>query len=138
MACLLLGHSGPRLRIERNEMMNKNQEPITELHPQFSSENATATPWADAREQMEKAEIYWLTTVRSDGRPHVTPLLAVWLDDALYFCTGTGERKAKNLAHNHHCILTTGCNVLEGVDIVVEGDDVKVSDEARIQSLADL
>jgi nitroimidazol reductase NimA-like FMN-containing flavoprotein (pyridoxamine 5'-phosphate oxidase superfamily) len=77
-----------------------DKEPATELHPQFSSEGATATPWAEAREQLEKASIYWLATVRPDGRPHVTPLLAVWLDGALYFCTGPSERKAKNLAHN--------------------------------------
>ena len=44
----------------------------------------------------------------SGGRPHVTPLLAIWLDSALCFCTGASERKAKNLALNPHCIRTTG------------------------------
>ena len=29
-----------------------------------------------------------ITTVRADGRPHVTPLVAVWLDDAIHFATG--------------------------------------------------
>jgi nitroimidazol reductase NimA-like FMN-containing flavoprotein (pyridoxamine 5'-phosphate oxidase superfamily) len=114
------------------------KEPVAELHPQFSSPDATPTAWAEARGRLEQAEIYWLTTVRPDGRPHVTPLLAVWLDDALYFCTGPGERKAKNLLHNAHCILTTGCNALnEGLDLVVEGDAVRVSDAARLQHLAD-
>jgi hypothetical protein len=115
-----------------------NKEPATELHPQFSSDGATPTPWAEARRQLEKADIYWLTTVRPDGRPHVTPLLCVWLDGALYFCTGPTERKAKNLAHNPHCAITTGCNVLEGVDLVVEGEAVKVSDDAKLQPLADM
>lgn len=114
-------------------------DPITELHPQYSSPDATSTPWATAREQLEKAEIFWLSTVRPDGRPHVTPLPAVWLDGALYFCTGAGERKAKNLAHNAQCILTTGCNGLnEGLDLVVEGEAVRVTDEAKLQRLADL
>ncbi len=114
------------------------KEPVTELHPQFSSEGATPTPWAEARERLEQAEVYWLTTVRPDGRPHVTPLISVWLDRALYFCTGPGERKAKNLVDNSQCILTTGCNTLaEGLDLVVEGDAVNVSDEARLQQLAD-
>jgi Pyridoxamine 5'-phosphate oxidase len=71
-----------------------------------------------------------------DAHPHVTPLLGIWLDDALYFCTGPNERKAKNLAHNAHCVLTTGCNALDGLDLVVEGDAVKVTDPAELASAA--
>ena len=78
------------------------------------------------------------STVRPDGRPHVTPLISVWFDGALYFCTGPDERKAKNLAENSHCILTTGCNPLDdGFDIVVEGDAEQVTYEARLHRLAD-
>src|SRR5215203_282242 len=83
-------------------------EPVTELEPQFSSDDAAPTPWAEAREHLEEAEVYWLSTVRLDGRPHVTPLVAVWLDGVLYFCTGPHERKARNLGQNPHCVLTTG------------------------------
>jgi pyridoxine/pyridoxamine 5'-phosphate oxidase len=116
------------------------QEPTTKLDPRFSSPGATATPWAEAVRHLEKAEIFWLSTVRPDGRPHVTPLLALWLDDGLYFSTGADERKAKNIAHNTHCILTTGHNRLneEGLDLVVEGDAVRVTDEAQLQRVADL
>jgi hypothetical protein len=71
-------------------------EPVSELDSRFSSEDATATMWADAREQLERAQVYWLSTVRAGGRPHVTPPIAVWLDGALYFCTGPTEQKAKN------------------------------------------
>ena len=56
------------------------KEPITELDPRFSSEDARATAWADAQRELEHAQVYWLSTVRADGRPHVTPLIAVWLD----------------------------------------------------------
>jgi nitroimidazol reductase NimA-like FMN-containing flavoprotein (pyridoxamine 5'-phosphate oxidase superfamily) len=114
------------------------KEPITELEPQFSSPDATAIPWAEAAKYLEKAEIFWLSTVRPEGRPHVTPLLAVWLDGALFFCTGSGERKAKNLARNAHCILTTGSNALNerGLDLVVEGEAVRVTDAARLQRVA--
>jgi nitroimidazol reductase NimA-like FMN-containing flavoprotein (pyridoxamine 5'-phosphate oxidase superfamily) len=112
---------------------------LTELEPGFSSPDATASPWPVAREILERAETYWLTTVRRDGRPHVTTLTAVWLDGALYFCTGPDERKAKNLAENSHCVVTTGSNTLsEGLDVVVEGDAINVSDEVRLQRIADL
>ena len=114
------------------------KEPVTELQPQFSDGDATATPWAEASKQLETAEIFWLSTVRPDGRPHVTPLLAVWLEGALFFCTGEDERKAKNLVHNAQCILTTGCNALnEGLDLVLEGEAVRASDEALLQRVAD-
>jgi nitroimidazol reductase NimA-like FMN-containing flavoprotein (pyridoxamine 5'-phosphate oxidase superfamily) len=78
-----------------------------------------------------------LSTVRPDGRPHVTPLLGVWLDGALYFCTGSNERKAKNLAQNSGCVLTTGHNSLDGLDLVVEGDAVTVDEEVERRSVAD-
>jgi hypothetical protein len=113
-------------------------EPIAELDPAFSSPNATPTPWGDARRQLQAAEIFWLSTVRPDGRPHVTPLIAAWIGDALYFCTGPTERKAKNLETNTHCVLTTGCNAIDGgLDLVVEGDAVRTSDNATLQRVAD-
>jgi hypothetical protein len=116
--------------------MADNHEPASELHPQFSSDGATFTPWSEARKLLEKASIYWLVTVRPDGRPHVTPLFAVWLQGALYFSTGPTERKAKNMVSNLHCIIMTGCNIIEGVDLVVEGDAVKLSDEGGLRAIA--
>src|SRR3954464_1212467 len=101
--------------------MSDHNEPLVKLDPQFSSDSATPTPWAEVRELLEKASMYWLSTVRPDGRPHVTPLFASWLDGALYFATGAAERKARNLVHNAHCVVTTGCNVIDGVDVVIEG-----------------
>lgn len=115
-----------------------NREPLAELDPQFSDVDALPTPWSAASDALAKAEIYWVTTVRLDGRPHVTPLIAIWQDDALYFCTGGQERKARNIARNAHCAITTGCNSYgEGLDLVIEGDAVQVSDEALLQHLAD-
>ena len=68
------------------------------------------------------AQLFWVTTVRPDGRPHSTPLVAVWLDDALHFCTGPTEQKAHNLVANPHVLLTTGDNGWKGgLDVVVEG-----------------
>lgn len=55
----------------------------------------------------------------------------------LYFGTGQDERKAKNLAHDAHCVLTTGCNVIAGLDLVVEGEAVRTGDAAKLQGVAD-
>ena len=110
--------------------------PASELCAPFSSPGAVAVPWAGALEVLTSAEVFWLSTVRSDGRPHVTPLLAVWVDSALCFCTGGGERKAQNLAGNPSCTLTTGRNELLGLDVVVEGQAVPVTDPAVRASIA--
>ena len=109
--------------------------PLTELSA-FSSPNATPTKWSHARDELAGAELYWLSTVRPDGRPHVTPLLGIWLEGALYFCTGPEERKAKNLSANRHCVLTTGQSTLDGLDLVIEGTAESVSDPAELGRVA--
>jgi nitroimidazol reductase NimA-like FMN-containing flavoprotein (pyridoxamine 5'-phosphate oxidase superfamily) len=112
--------------------------PVTTLDQRFSGPAAVATGWAETRRVLAEAELSWLTTVRADGRPHVTPLVAVWLDEALHFSTGPTEQKAINLAGSPHVILTTGCNGWErGLDVVVEGDAVQVTDEALLRRLAE-
>ncbi|MFJ4683175.1 pyridoxamine 5'-phosphate oxidase family protein [Streptomyces sp. NPDC091377] len=111
--------------------------PETRLDPGFSDPKATAVPWAEAERRLAEAELFWISTVRPDGRPHVTPLPAVWSGGALHFCTGPGERKARNLAQNPHVVLTTGNNLMEeGHDLVYEGEAVRVTDEARLRELA--
>jgi Pyridoxamine 5'-phosphate oxidase len=113
------------------------QEVIAEIHG-FSEPNATPTPWAAGLEQLSAADTYWLSTVRPDGRPHVTPLIAVWHEGALWFATGPDEIKARNLAANPHCVLTTGRSDLAdgGFDIVLEGQAELVSDEAELEPVA--
>jgi Pyridoxamine 5'-phosphate oxidase len=112
-------------------------EPVTKLDPRYSSAGAAPTGWPEARKRLEEAEVFWVSTVRPDGRPHVTPVIAVGLEGTLYFCTGENERKAKNLERNPHCILTTGCNRLgEGLDLVMEGDAARVLDDERLGQIA--
>jgi nitroimidazol reductase NimA-like FMN-containing flavoprotein (pyridoxamine 5'-phosphate oxidase superfamily) len=111
--------------------------PVTEIDPRFSDPSAAVTEWSETLSAIQAAELFWICTVRADGRPHVTPLVAVWLDDALHFCTGAGEQKNVNLGENPHVTLTTGCNSWdEGLDVVVEGDAVRVTDSARLHRLA--
>lgn len=113
-------------------------EPRTTLDDRFSQPGATPTSWDDALRAIETAELFWATTVRADGRPHTSPLVAVWLDGALHFSTGAGEQKAVNLRANPHVLLATGCNQWDrGLDVVVEGEAVQTTDEATLQRLAD-
>jgi hypothetical protein len=112
-----------------------DREPLTELGA-FSSDGAAPTPWSTAYAGLRDAPLYWLSTVRPDGRPHVTPVLGIWLDAAAYVCTGPTERKARNLTQNRQCVLTTGCNQLDGLDLVVEGGVTQVDDDAELRVVA--
>ena len=82
------------------------------------------TPWADARKRIasrEEGQANWLATVRPDGRPHLMPLIAVWIDGAFHFLAGEGTRKAKNLAADGRCVIGMSSFELPSLDIVVEG-----------------
>ncbi len=112
--------------------------PTTVIDARFSEPGASATSWDDAVQVLQDAELFWLSTVHADGRPHVTPLVAVWLDDAIHFSTGEDEQKAHNLRANPHVILTTGCNQWDrGLDVIVEGEAVRNTADAMLWRLAD-
>jgi Pyridoxamine 5'-phosphate oxidase len=112
--------------------------PITTVDTRYSGDLAEAIPWPKALVLLEQAELFWVSSVRLDGRPHVTPVVAVWLDGALYFSSGPDEQKSRNLATNPHCAMTTGCNTWdEGVDIVLHGDVEIVRDLSQLQRVAD-
>jgi general stress protein 26 len=111
--------------------------PDTTFDQRFSDPAASATGWEETRRVLEEAELFWVTTVRADGRPHVTPVVAAWAQDALWFSTGDGEQKMVNLRANPHVVLTTGCNRWDGgLDVVVEGDAVQVTDDAVLSRVA--
>lgn len=113
------------------------REPVTTLDPRFSEPGTAPATWSETLEALEGAQLSWLTTVRADGRPHVTPLVTVWLDDAVHFSTGASEQKAVNLQSNQHVVITTGCNEWErGLDVVVEGNAIRVTDSQLLDRLA--
>ncbi len=112
-------------------------EPTAELNEGFSEPGAAARPWAEVTETLANSEMFWLSTVRRDGRPHVTPLPAIWLDGILHFCAGSHEQKAKNLQSNPRCVLTTGANQFRsGLDVVVEGTAARLTSPAQLHRLA--
>src|SRR5438128_7230699 len=61
------------------------------------------------------------------------PLLAVCVEEKIYFCAGPKTQKARNLARDSRCVLTTAA---EGVDVVVEGRAVRVTDSGTLARAA--
>jgi nitroimidazol reductase NimA-like FMN-containing flavoprotein (pyridoxamine 5'-phosphate oxidase superfamily) len=60
------------------------------------------------------------------------------MDGALYFHTGPEEQKTVNMQNNPYVVLTTGCNSWNsGLDVVVEGKAVRVTDKAVLSRLVE-
>ena len=112
--------------------------PTATIDSRFSDPQAAPTAWEDAARALEQAELYWITTVRTDGRPHVTPLIGVVVDGVPHFCTGPEEQKGRNLERDARVALTTGTNTwAAGLDVVVEGTAQRVTSRDELRRLAD-
>ena len=119
--CPEADENGARDRSDRGEVIRDDSCPH-EVDPRYSGPGASELPWTQVDQTLAAAEIYWLTTVRDDGRPHVCPLVGLWFDGRGWFTTGAEEQKARNLAANAQVALTTGTNTwAAGLDVVVEG-----------------
>ncbi|HEY2507980.1 MAG TPA: pyridoxamine 5'-phosphate oxidase family protein [Streptosporangiaceae bacterium] len=110
--------------------------PVSRLS-KFSDPSAVPVSWEETSSILESAELFWVCTVRTDGRPHATPVVGAWVDGAFCFSTGAREQKRLNMQANPHVVVITGCNTWDrGIDIVIEGDAVQVTDQVTLGRLA--
>ena len=89
-----------------------------------------ALPWSRPRDALVRetptADLtFFVATVRPDGRPHSAGVGAMWVDDVLYFTSGPGTRKSRNLAENPTCSVSVR---LPGIDLTLEGIAERVTD----------
>ena len=75
----------------------------------------------------------WVATINRDGSPHLTGIGALWVDNAFWFETGDGTRKARNLARDPRCTLSVAAH---DFDLVVEGEAQKVTDPTTVAAMA--
>src|SRR3954447_12745770 len=111
------------------------------ISPLYGNASATAPEWSAIDRRLGAAQLYWLMTVRSDGRPHAVPVCGVWREGAFYFCTGDAEQKMRNLEHDPHVVVTAGPLGADGwgtgKDIAVEGAAEPITDDALLDELAE-
>jgi hypothetical protein len=99
------------------------------------------TSWDVARERLANPEhqrTSWLATTRPDGRPHLMPVIATWIDDALHLVVGEGTRKGRNLAADDRCVIATSSTTLPSLDIVLEGRAEPVTDDDAVRHIAEV
>jgi nitroimidazol reductase NimA-like FMN-containing flavoprotein (pyridoxamine 5'-phosphate oxidase superfamily) len=115
--------------------------PIGKIDRRYGEPSASAPPWEDIERLLTDAQLYWIITVRADGRPHAVPLVGVWHDGAFAFCTGSEEQKQRNLDVNPRVAVTTGSTGANGWDsgrdVVLEGTAVRVTTADELEALAD-
>jgi PPOX class probable F420-dependent enzyme len=102
----------------------------------ISDEPEGLLPWSYASQRLAASRNSWIGTTRSDGRPHAAPVWGVWLDGSLYFGTGPGSVKARNLAANPALVV----HLESGDDVVIlEGEAQWLTDPdpALWQRIAD-
>jgi|SRR5579884_1755549 hypothetical protein len=101
--------------------------------------------WVDVQSRLDKGisqapgsggpnrHTCWLTTINSDGSPHVTGIGALWVDGSFWFETGEQTRKARNLARDPRCALSVATDEF---DLVMEGTGQRVTDPAVVAAMA--
>ena len=94
----------------------------------------TPMDWAEGRRRLAEAQTYWMATTTPAGGPHVRPVLAVWVDDALHTTSSPRARKARNVAGNPRVSFSV---TADQVDVVLEGSARRVEDPAHLQRVAD-
>ena len=90
--------------------------------------DAGSSPAPDAH----NARTTWLSTVNEDGSPHVTAVGALWMDGSFWFQTGSGTRKARNVARDRRCSIAVS---IRDADVVVEGEAERARDPAILTRL---
>jgi Pyridoxamine 5'-phosphate oxidase len=95
-------------------------------------------PWSRPRDILvsdtpEADLTFFVATVRPDGRPHSAGVGATWVDGALYFTSGPGTLKSRNLAANPACSVSVR---LRGIDLVLEGEAQRVTDASTLERVA--
>lgn len=97
-----------------------------------------ALPWSRPRDLLDAIDpteplTWFLGTTGPDGRPHAAGVGAVWHDGDVYFTSGDGTRKSRNLVDNPAASISVR---LTGLDVVFEGDAIRVTDRPTLEAIA--
>ena len=89
-------------------------------------------PWPWAEQRLTSSRNYWVVSVWPDGRPHAMPVWGLWHEGAFWFSSSKGSRKARNLAAEPRCVVTTE----DASDpVVMEGSAELVTDPDALATM---
>jgi Pyridoxamine 5'-phosphate oxidase len=101
-----------------------------------ATEGSGLLPWSWALERLIRSHDYWLATATPEGAPHLMPVWGVWHEDALWFSSANGSRKARNISAQPRCSLSTD-NPVEPVVVHGRARRVTSADELSVMLAAE-
>lgn len=100
-----------------------------------ADEGGGLLPWSWAEERLRDSRNYWVATVWPDGRPHAMPVWGMWHDNRFWFSSSKPSRKARNLAADQRCVVTTEDPTNP---VVMEGTAALITDPADLERMLEL
>ena len=99
---------------------------------------ADVIPWRKVRDllvsELPRPETAaFLGTVRPDGRPHSAGIGPLYHDGTIFFTSGPGARKARDVLANPACTLSLR---VTGMDLVLNGSAVRETDSLVLEAVA--
>jgi hypothetical protein len=95
---------------------------------------ASAIDWDETVRLFAAERWYWVATTSDEGRPHLRPVLAVWVGERIYSTTSPAARKGRNLTSRPSAALAARA---PAVDIVIEGRVAWIDDRQQLQRVGD-
>ena len=116
------------------------EERTPEREQSLLADDSGTTSWEFARERLANPETprtSWLATTRPNGRPHLMPVIAFWIDGALHIVAGERTRKARDLLADGRCVIGMSSTTLPSIDLVVEGRADRLTDHGAVRHIAE-
>jgi len=84
-------------------------------------------PWNKVDIWLKGFRAIWVSTTRSNGRPHAVPVWYLWDGQQIYFATSPASQKAKNLTNQPSIVVHAG----DGDDVIILEGSVNVVTEPQ-------
>jgi hypothetical protein len=94
---------------------------------------AAPIDWDETSRLFAAERWYWVATTSEQGRQHLRPVLAVWVDERIYSTTSPATRKGRDLTSNPSAALAARA---PDVDIVIEGKAGWIDDRQQLRRVA--
>jgi len=108
--------------------------PLAEVIATGAGPDTLPIAWDETAGLFSAERWYWIATTGDHNRPHLRPVLAVYVDQRVYSTTNPSARKARNLANRPVVAIAARAPTL---DIVIEGKVTWMDDIERLQRVGD-
>jgi hypothetical protein len=107
---------------------------VAEVIATDAGAGAVPIDWEEAARLFAAERWYWVATTGDEGRPHLRPMLAVYLDERVYSTTSPAARKGRDLARRPSAALAARA---PAVDIVIEGPVTWIDDRQVLERVGE-